>query len=112
MPISEIGLAASGLDRAGRLNWNRPANDGGSPIIRYEYRYAHVWEVWNDWENEGAGAAGVTVGNLVNDSEYVFEVQAVNALGPRKTVPEGRNPVVPGLRRGRKGGVMRMGRRR
>ena len=81
VPISEIGLRASGLDRAGRLNWNRPANDGGSPIIRYEYRHAPVGEVWNDWENVGAGAAGVTVGNLVNGLEYVFEVRAVNALG-------------------------------
>ena len=81
LPISEIGLRASGLDRAGRLNWNRPTNDGGSPIIRYEYRHAPVGEVWNDWENVGAGATGVTVGNLVNGLEYVFEVRAVNALG-------------------------------
>ena len=29
----------------------------------------------------GSGGAGVTVGNLVNGREYVFEVRAVNALG-------------------------------
>ena len=81
LPISEIDLRASGLDRAGRLNWNRPTNDGGSPIIRYEHRHAPVGEVWNDWENVGARATGVTVGNLVNGLEYVFEVRAVNALG-------------------------------
>ena len=81
LPISEIGLRASGLDRAGSLNWNRPTNDGGSPIIRYEHRHAPVGEVWNDWENVGARATGVTVGNLVNGLEYVFEVRAVNALG-------------------------------
>ena len=81
LPISEIGLRASGLDRAGSLNWNRPTNDGGSPIIRYEHRHAPVGEVWNDWENVGARATGVTLGNLVNGLEYVFEVRAVNALG-------------------------------
>ena len=81
VPISEIGLAASGEDRAVRLNWNRPSDDGGSPIIRYEYRYAAVGEKWNDWENVAAAATGVTVGNLVNDREYVFGVRAVNALG-------------------------------
>ena len=81
LPISEIGLRASGLDRAVSLNWNRPTNDGGSPIIRYEHRHAPVGEVWNDWENVGARATGVTVGNLVNGLEYVFEVRAVNALG-------------------------------
>ena len=81
VPISEIGLTASGGDRAVSLNWNRPSDDGGSPIIRYEYRYATVGEKWSDWENVGARATGVTVGNLVNGLEYVFEVRAVNALG-------------------------------
>ena len=94
LPISEIGLRASGLDRAGRLNWNRPANDGGSPIIRYEYRYAPVGEVWNDWENVGAGAVGVTVGNLVNGLEYVFEVRAVNALGKGPVETAAATPVL------------------
>ena len=94
LPISEIGLRASGLDRAGRLNWNRPTNDGGSPIIRYEYRYAPVGEVWNDWENVGAGAAGVTVGNLVNGLEYVFEVRAVNALGKGPVETAAATPVL------------------
>ena len=94
LPISEIGLTASGLDRAGRLNWNRPANDGGSPIIRYEYRYAPVGEVWNDWENVGAGAVGVTVGNLVNGLEYVFEVRAVNALGKGPVETAAATPVL------------------
>ena len=37
--------------------------------------------MWNDWENVGARATGITVGNLVNGLEYVFEVRAVNALG-------------------------------
>ena len=94
LPISEIGLRASGLDRAGRLNWNRPTNDGGSPIIRYEYRYAPVGEVWNDWENVGAGAVGVTVGNLVNGLEYVFEVRAVNALGKGPVETAAATPVL------------------
>ena len=94
VPISEIGLTASGLDRAGRLNWNRPANDEGSPIIRYEYRYAPVGEVWNDWENVGARAVGVTVGNLVNGLEYVFEVRAVNALGKGPVETAAATPVL------------------
>ena len=109
LPISEIGLRASGLDRAGRLNWNRPTNDGGSPIIRYEHRHAPVGEVWNDWENVGARATGVTLGNLVNGLEYVFEVRAVNALGKgpvetaaaipvRRTGPPPPPPPPPGPR--------------
>ena len=95
VPISEIGLAASGEDRAVRLNWNRPSDDGGSPIIRYEYRYAAVGEKWNDWENVAAAATGVTVGNLVNDREYVFGVRAVNALGKGPVETARATPVGP-----------------
>ena len=80
-PISSVNLRASPGSGSVRLNWNRPSADGGSAIIRYEYRYAPTGEAWSEWENVGRGARGVTVGNLVNGREYVFEVRAVNALG-------------------------------
>ena len=38
-PISSLGLTASGGNGSVRLSWNRPSDDGGSAIIRYEYRY-------------------------------------------------------------------------
>ena len=79
--ISSIGLRASGGNGTVRLSWNSPADNGGSPIIRYEYRYAATGEAWSDWENVGPGTSEVTVGNLINGQEYVFEVRAVNALG-------------------------------
>ena len=81
VPVSAIGLSATAGDAEVRLQWRRPADEGGSPIIRYEYRYRAVGEEWSDWENVEAGASGVTVENLVNGREYVFEVRAVNALG-------------------------------
>ena len=80
-PISTLSLSANGSNESVRLSWNRPSADGGSAIIRYEYRYAPTGEAWSEWENVGRGARGVTVGGLVNGREYVFEVRAVNALG-------------------------------
>ena len=80
-PIPPLGLTASGGNGTVRLSWNRPSDNGGSAIIRYEYRYQAVGEAWSQWENVGAGSRGVTVGNLVNGRKYVFEVRAVNALG-------------------------------
>ena len=80
-PISSMGLGASSGSGSVRLSWNRPSEDGGSAIIRYEYRYQAVGEAWSEWENVGAGTRSVTVGSLVNGREYVFEVRAVNALG-------------------------------
>ena len=80
-PISPIGLRASSGSGSVRLNWNLPSDNGGSAIIRYEYRFARAGEAWSEWEKVGAGARGVTVGNLINGREYIFEVRAVNALG-------------------------------
>ena len=80
-PISSIGLRASSGSGSMRLSWNRPSDNGGSAIIRYEVRYQAVGEAWSEWEKVGAGSRGVTVRNLINGREYVFEVRAVNALG-------------------------------
>ena len=57
-PISSMGLRASSGSGSVRLSWNRPSEDGGSPIIRYEYRFAPAGEAWSEWENVGAGPAG------------------------------------------------------
>ena len=80
-PVSSIDLRASSGSGSVRLSWNLPSDSGGSAIIRYEVRYQAVGEAWREWEKVGAGSRGVTVGNLVNGREYVFEVRAVNALG-------------------------------
>ena len=92
-----------------RLSWNRPSDDGGSAIIRYEVRYQAVGEAWSEWEKVGAGSRGVTVGNLVNGREYVFEVRAVNALGKggaetARATPERRIAPPPPPRGGGGGG--------
>ena len=94
-PISSIGLGASPGSGSVRLSWSRPTDNGGSAIIRYEVRYQAVGEAWSEWENLAAGTRSVTVGNLVNGREYVFEVRAVNALGKggaetARAVPERR----------------------
>ncbi len=113
-PISTLSLTASGRDGAARLSWNRPSADGGSAIIRYEYRYAATGEAWSEWEKVAGGSRGVTVGSLVNGREYIFEVRAVNALGKGgvetvQAVPERRiapPPPPPPPRNGGGGGLL------
>ena len=80
-PISSIGLRGNAGNGQVTLSWNTPANTGGAPIVRYEYRYLAEGEEWSNWENAAARARGVTVENLINGTEYVFETRAVNALG-------------------------------
>ena len=81
LEIGSLNLSASPGSGSVRLSWNRPSDNGGSAIIRYEVRYQAVGEAWSEWEKVGAGSRGVTVGNLINGREYIFEVSAVNALG-------------------------------
>ena len=101
VPISSLGLTASAGNAEVRLSWNRPTEDGGSAIIRYEYRFAAAGEDFSAWENVRAGTRRMTVGGLINGTEYVFEVRAVNALGKGGAVtvmatPSPRPPPPPG----------------
>ena len=56
-PISTLSLGANGANGSVRLSWSRPSDNGGSPIIRYEYRYAATGEAWSEWEHGGSGVA-------------------------------------------------------
>ena len=87
-PISSLGLEASAGTRSVRLSWNLPSDNGGSAIVRYEYRYAAVGAGLGPWKSVGEEELGVRVGNLAGGREHVFEVRAVNGLGkgPIETV--------------------------
>ena len=58
-PISSIGFQASPGSGSVRLSWNRPTDNGGSAIIRYEYRFAATQErrgaSGRTWERGRAG---------------------------------------------------------
>ena len=93
-PISSIGLRGNAGNGQVTLSWNTPADPGGDLIVRYEYRYRAEGEEWSDWENATARARGVTVENLINGREYVFEARAVNALGKGSPETAVATPVV------------------
>ena len=59
------------------LTWEAPASDGGAAITDYEYRIDRR----NPWISIGSTNITHTVTGLVNGTEYVFEVRAVNRIG-------------------------------
>ena len=99
-PGAPPSLTASGGDGQIALTWGA-SDDGGSAILRYEYRYAESGETWSDWTTvSGAGnARSVTVGGLTNGTLYGFEVRAVNGIGEGETSQAtgtpGRAPAAP-----------------
>ena len=81
VPISSLGRTASPGNGRVTLRWNAPQNTGGSAIIRYEYRWRESGGVFGAWVSVGPAERAVTVSNLTNGREYVFEVRGANALG-------------------------------
>ena len=77
------GLTATGGDQRVTLRWGAPSSDGGSAIVRYQYRYQESGSGFNDWANVpgGASASSHTVSGLENGTAYTFEVRAVNGVG-------------------------------
>ena len=70
-----------------RLEWSPPESDGGTPILRYEYRLKEGRGEFGEWTRiedsapDEVNATGYTVGELGNGTVYVFELRAVNLVG-------------------------------
>ena len=99
-PGAPAGLTANAGDESVTLNWSAP-DDGGSQILRYEYRYAAEGQTWSEWMTaDGAGnARSATVDDLTNGTLYGFQVRAVNSIGEGEaseaTATPGRAPSAP-----------------
>ena len=86
-PEAPAGLAATAGDGAVRLEWSPPESDGGTPVLRYEYRLKEGRGEFGEWTPipdsapDEVNATAYTVMGLGNGTVYVFEVRAVNAAG-------------------------------
>ena len=86
-PEAPLRLMAMPGEGAVRLEWSPPESDGGTPILRYEYRLKEGRGAFGEWtriEDSAPGevnATGYTVGELGKGTVYVFELRAVNLVG-------------------------------
>ena len=86
-PEAPAVLMATAGDGTVRLEWSPPESDGGTPILRYEYRLKEGRGEFGEWtriEDSAPGevnATGYAVGELGNGTVYVFELRAVNLVG-------------------------------
>ena len=99
-PGAPANLSATPGDEQVALSWGAPA-DGGSQILRYEYRYAASGETWGEWMtvSGGGSARSVAVSGLTNGTLYGFQVRAVNSVdegeAAQATATPGRAPSAP-----------------
>ena len=88
VPEAVVNLEATPGDEQVVLSWEAPLSNGGAEITGYEYRYSSdSYSTWTESEpawadvTRGSSAQNQTVSSLTNDTEYTFEVRAVNAVG-------------------------------
>ena len=90
------------------LAWTAPGSDGGAAIEKYRYRVsANAGSSWDpDWTDvpDGADAGDsaadettFTVSGLINGTEYVFQLRAVNSAGEGPAASAADTPVRPPL---------------
>ena len=84
VPGAPVELTAAAGNGRITLSWSAAA-DGGSSILRYEYRYKAGDGIgrYSEWTevSGGSSATHVTISGLTNGIEYVFQVRAVNGKG-------------------------------
>ena len=104
-PEAPAAVTALPGDGTVRLEWGPPASDGGSPVLRYEYRLKEGRGEFGEWTPipdsapDEVNASGYTVGGLGNGTVHVFELRAVNAAGAGQVseAVEVRDAAGPGL---------------
>ncbi len=83
VPGAPTNLMAVATDGQVTLTWDAPEDDGGTPITDYEYQINGT----GNWISTGSTATTYTVTGLDNDTEYTFQVRAVNRIG-RSQAPD------------------------
>ena len=93
-------------DRKVTLQWKPPASDGGAPITGYEYRYKSTGNnypaAWTAVPDEsltvGHGLHALHIHpNLMNGTEYTFQVHAVNSEGSGMPSNEATTTPIPNM---------------
>ena len=91
-PDAPGSLAATPGDEEVVLTWQAPSDNGGSAILRYEYRLQAGAGTFGEWTaipdsaTGGANAVRYRVTGLTNRTAYIVEVRAVNAAGASAAV--------------------------
>ncbi len=104
-PDAPGSLAATPDDEEVVLMWQAPADNGGSAILRYEYRLqagAGTFGEWTAIPDSAAGGANAVryrVTGLTNGTAYIVEVRAVNAAGASAAVRVTVTPRSPAIER-------------
>ncbi|MBM3955166.1 MAG: hypothetical protein FJ309_11210 [Planctomycetes bacterium] len=81
-PAPASALLATGGNRSATLQWQAPADSGGTPVTDYVIQYRRLSAVeWSTFADGVSTATQATVTGLVGGANYAFRVIARNAVG-------------------------------
>ena len=63
------------------LAWTAPTDNGGAAITEYQYRFTTGSTAGGTWTDTNSTATSVTISSLTAETEYTFQVRAVNSVG-------------------------------
>ena len=99
VPTAPRGLTVTAGNQEASLKWSPPSDDGGTPVIGYEYQQRVEGEGFGKtWlkVDGGGDIRGVTSTGLENGITYFFRVRAVNKVDEGKPSNEARaTPLAP-----------------
>jgi len=91
VPGPPQGVTAAGGNGQVTLAWMAPSDNGGSPVLRYDYEI----DGSGTWMDAGSDMTETVMG-LTNGTSYLFRVRAVNAVGAGMPAPGVRGmPMAP-----------------
>ena len=82
VPTAPQSFTATAGNGSVRLDWTAPSSDGGSAIVRYEYRYKAGTGSFTSWATVPGSNINTTTYNvtgLTNGTAHTFEVRAATA---------------------------------
>lgn len=82
-------------DEVVRLVWSPPADDGGKPVVRYEYRFAKDTAPFpGSWTvvSGGSETNRTRIRGLANGVRHEFQLRAVNEVGAGSAAERGATP--------------------
>jgi hypothetical protein len=80
-PLNLVATTSANTLGGVLLTWDYPADDGGFPILSYEYRYQTNSGAFTGWTSTGTGIGRTFTHACGQDNTCNYEVRALNLIG-------------------------------